>query len=145
MLLVTFTVVVQQIMNQFLNQRMHYEIREQPSQVYSWVVFLTANMVVESGVDFCGRFGVPVLVLPYLRYSSQQRRPSVHAPPRGPILYFRFQLRPSRLGICSRRPDCGRHFFIPVCADHYITAALAGRIFNNRTWTLAEPTVHWRL
>ena len=34
-------------MHQFLNQRMHYEIREQPSQVYSWVVFLTANMVVE--------------------------------------------------------------------------------------------------
>lgn len=47
MLLVTFTVVVQQIMNQFLHQRMHYEIREQPSQAYSWVVFLTANMVVE--------------------------------------------------------------------------------------------------
>lgn len=47
MLIVTFTVVVQQIMGQFLNQRMHYEIREQPSQVYPWVVFLTANMVVE--------------------------------------------------------------------------------------------------
>lgn len=47
MLIVTFTVVVQQIMNHFLNQRVHYETREQPSQVYSWVVFLTANMVVE--------------------------------------------------------------------------------------------------
>lgn len=47
MLLVTFTVVVQQIMPQFLDQRTLYEIREQPSRAYSWVVFLTANMFVE--------------------------------------------------------------------------------------------------
>jgi ATP-binding cassette subfamily G (WHITE) protein 2 (PDR) len=47
MLLVTFTVVVQQIMPQFLEQRTLYEIRERPSRAYSWVVFLTANMFVE--------------------------------------------------------------------------------------------------
>ena len=47
MLLVTFTVVVQQIMPQFLDQRTLYEIRERPSRAYSWVVFLTANMFVE--------------------------------------------------------------------------------------------------
>ncbi|KAI9847164.1 MAG: hypothetical protein M1837_003026 [Sclerophora amabilis] len=47
MLLSTFTVVVQQIMPQFIAQRTLYEIRERPSRAYSWIVFLIANIVVE--------------------------------------------------------------------------------------------------
>ena len=47
MLLSTFTVVVQQIMPQFLTQRALYEIREQPSRTYSWFVFIIANIIVE--------------------------------------------------------------------------------------------------
>jgi ATP-binding cassette, subfamily G (WHITE), member 2, PDR len=47
MLLSTFTVVVQQIMPQFLTHRALYEIREQPSRTYSWSVFIIANIFVE--------------------------------------------------------------------------------------------------
>lgn len=47
MLLSTFTVIVQQIMPQFLEQRTLYSAREGPSNSYSWVVFILSNMIVE--------------------------------------------------------------------------------------------------
>lgn len=42
-----FSTLVQQIMPRFVIQRSLYEVRERPSKCYSWVAFLTANIVVE--------------------------------------------------------------------------------------------------
>lgn len=47
MLLSTFSVVVQQIIPNFLEQRALYEVREGPSRTYAWFVFIIANIVVE--------------------------------------------------------------------------------------------------
>lgn len=42
-----FSTLVQQIMPRFVIQRSLYEVRERPSKAYSWVAFITANIVVE--------------------------------------------------------------------------------------------------
>lgn len=47
MLTTIFTSLVQQIQPLFITQRSLYESRERPSKAYSWVAFLTANIVVE--------------------------------------------------------------------------------------------------
>jgi ABC-type multidrug transport system permease subunit len=47
MLMTIFGNLVQQIMPNFVTQRSLYEVRERPSKVYSWKVFMTANIIVE--------------------------------------------------------------------------------------------------
>lgn len=43
----TFSTVVNQIMSRFLQQRALFEVRESPSRMYSWVVFVLAHIIVE--------------------------------------------------------------------------------------------------
>ncbi|OAP57126.1 hypothetical protein AYL99_07863 [Fonsecaea erecta] len=47
MLNATFSTVANQIMSRFLPQRALFEVRESPSKMYSWPVFLMANILVE--------------------------------------------------------------------------------------------------
>lgn len=47
MLMTIFGNLVQQIMPHFVTQRSIYEVRERPSKMYSWQVFMTSNIVVE--------------------------------------------------------------------------------------------------
>lgn len=47
MLMTIFGNLVQQIMPHFVTQRSIYEVRERPSKMYSWQVFMTANILVE--------------------------------------------------------------------------------------------------
>lgn len=47
LLMTIFTNIDQQIIPQFTTYRSIYEIREGPSKMYSWVVFLLANFIVE--------------------------------------------------------------------------------------------------
>ncbi|KAF1939631.1 hypothetical protein EJ02DRAFT_456735 [Clathrospora elynae] len=47
MLTTIFTSLVQQIQPLFITQRSLYESRERPSKAYSWLAFMTANLVVE--------------------------------------------------------------------------------------------------
>ncbi|KAJ7160558.1 ABC-2 type transporter-domain-containing protein [Mycena crocata] len=47
MLLVLFGNLAQQIMPLFVEQRALYEVRERPSKAYSWVAFLSAQILVE--------------------------------------------------------------------------------------------------
>ncbi|OAL35851.1 hypothetical protein AYO20_04757 [Fonsecaea nubica] len=47
MLNATFSSVANQIMSRFLPQRALFEVRESPSKMYSWPVFLLANILVE--------------------------------------------------------------------------------------------------
>lgn len=47
MLLTIFGNLVQQIMPHFVVQRALYEVRERPSKTYSWIVFVTSNILVE--------------------------------------------------------------------------------------------------
>ncbi|KAB8201683.1 ABC-2 type transporter-domain-containing protein [Aspergillus parasiticus] len=42
-----FSQVVEQILPMFVSQRTLYEARERPAKAYSWVVFLTGNIIVE--------------------------------------------------------------------------------------------------
>jgi ABC-type multidrug transport system permease subunit len=62
-----FSTIVQQIMPLFVTQRSLYEVRERPSKVYSWKVFLGANIIVEwpyqiiAGVLVFATFYYPVV------------------------------------------------------------------------------------
>lgn len=47
MLFTIFGQLVQQIMPHFVTQRALYEVRERPSKTYSWVAFMTSNIIVE--------------------------------------------------------------------------------------------------
>ncbi|ETN44469.1 uncharacterized protein HMPREF1541_10139 [Cyphellophora europaea CBS 101466] len=47
MVLTIFTPLVQQIMPRFVAQRSLYEVRERPSRMYSWSVFMVSNILVE--------------------------------------------------------------------------------------------------
>ncbi|GJN93621.1 hypothetical protein Rhopal_006678-T1 [Rhodotorula paludigena] len=47
LLFTVFGQLVQQIMPQFVLQRDQYEVRERPSRVYSWLIFMLSNIVVE--------------------------------------------------------------------------------------------------
>ena len=47
LLMTTFTNLDQQIIPQFIQLRAIYEIRERPSRVYSWPVFMLSNILVE--------------------------------------------------------------------------------------------------
>ncbi|KPI34416.1 Multidrug resistance protein CDR1 [Cyphellophora attinorum] len=47
MLNATFSTVANQIMSRFMPQRSLFEVRESPSRMYSWSVFLLANIIVE--------------------------------------------------------------------------------------------------
>ncbi|KAL4861099.1 hypothetical protein BDV12DRAFT_180739 [Aspergillus spectabilis] len=47
MLMTVFGNLVQQIMPHFVTQRALYEVRERPSKMYSWQVFMTTNILVE--------------------------------------------------------------------------------------------------
>ena len=47
MLTAILSSMVQQIMPRFILQRDLYEVRERPSKAYSWVAFITANILVE--------------------------------------------------------------------------------------------------
>jgi ATP-binding cassette, subfamily G (WHITE), member 2, PDR len=47
MVLTIFTPLVQQIMPRFVAQRSLYEVRERPSRMYSWFVFMLSNILVE--------------------------------------------------------------------------------------------------
>lgn len=47
MLLTMFIHIVQQVMPTFVVQRDLYEVRERPSKTYSWVAFITSNMLVD--------------------------------------------------------------------------------------------------
>lgn len=45
--LTIFSQLVDQIMPIFVSQRTMYEVRERPSKAYSWIVFISANILVE--------------------------------------------------------------------------------------------------
>ncbi|KAL4929759.1 ABC-2 type transporter-domain-containing protein [Aspergillus undulatus] len=47
MLMTIFGNLVQQIMPNFVTQRAIYEVRERPSKMYSWRVFMASNIIVE--------------------------------------------------------------------------------------------------
>lgn len=47
MLMTIFGNLVQQIMPHFVTQRSLYEVRERPAKTYSWIAFMTANILVE--------------------------------------------------------------------------------------------------
>ncbi|KAI9054497.1 hypothetical protein LZ554_001655 [Drepanopeziza brunnea f. sp. 'monogermtubi'] len=47
MLPVVFGSLSQQIMPHFVTQRSLYESRERPSKTYSWIIFITSNLIVE--------------------------------------------------------------------------------------------------
>ncbi|KAF2124945.1 hypothetical protein P153DRAFT_370276 [Dothidotthia symphoricarpi CBS 119687] len=47
MITTIYTSLVQQIHPLFVTQRALYEVRERPSKAYSWIAFMTANIVVE--------------------------------------------------------------------------------------------------
>ncbi|KAJ9614979.1 hypothetical protein H2200_001053 [Cladophialophora chaetospira] len=47
MLNATFSTVANQIMSRFLPQRSLFEVRESPSKIYSWLVFVLSNILVE--------------------------------------------------------------------------------------------------
>ncbi|KIW22564.1 uncharacterized protein PV07_10850 [Cladophialophora immunda] len=53
MLNATFSTVANQIMSRFLPQRALFEVRESPSKMYSWPVFLLANILVEIPYQIC--------------------------------------------------------------------------------------------
>lgn len=67
MLTTIFSSLVQQIQPLFVTQRNLYESRERPSKAYSWVAFMTANIVVElpygiiAGVLMFASFYYPVV------------------------------------------------------------------------------------
>ncbi|KAI9927870.1 hypothetical protein ASPWEDRAFT_157610 [Aspergillus wentii DTO 134E9] len=52
MLMTVFGNLVQQIMPNFVIQRSIYEVRERPSKMYSWRVFMGANIIVELPWNF---------------------------------------------------------------------------------------------
>ncbi|KIX92790.1 uncharacterized protein Z520_11453 [Fonsecaea multimorphosa CBS 102226] len=53
MLNATFSTVANQIMSRFLPQRALFEVRESPSKMYCWPVFLLANILVEIPYQIC--------------------------------------------------------------------------------------------
>ncbi|KAL2847588.1 ABC-2 type transporter-domain-containing protein [Aspergillus pseudodeflectus] len=52
MLMTIFGNLVQQIMPNFVTQRALYEVRERPSKMYSWRVFMASNIIVELPWNF---------------------------------------------------------------------------------------------
>lgn len=52
MLMTIFGNLVQQIMPNFVTQRSIYEVRERPSKMYSWRVFMATNILVELPYNF---------------------------------------------------------------------------------------------
>ena len=76
MLTSIFAPLVQQIMPMFVSQRSLYEVRERPSKVYSWTVFLAANIFVEIPWQvFCGIISFAGFYYPvFNRHQSSQRQ-----------------------------------------------------------------------
>ncbi|KAJ5899214.1 hypothetical protein N7495_003958 [Penicillium taxi] len=87
MLMTIFGNLVQQIMPNFVIQRSIFEVRERPSKMYSWRVFMTANIIVELPWNFL----VAVLMFfcwyyPVGLYRNAEPTDSVHE--RGALMFL---------------------------------------------------------
>jgi ATP-binding cassette subfamily G (WHITE) protein 2 (PDR) len=87
MLMTIFGNLVQQIMPNFIIQRSIFEVRERPSKMYSWRVFMASNIIVELPWNFL----VAVLMFfcwyyPVGLYANAEPTDSVHE--RGALMFL---------------------------------------------------------
>lgn len=87
MLMTIFGNLVQQIMPNFIIQRSIFEVRERPSKMYSWKVFMASNIIVELPWNFL----VAVLMFfcwyyPVGLYANAEPTDSVHE--RGALMFL---------------------------------------------------------
>ncbi|KAE8383741.1 ABC-2 type transporter-domain-containing protein [Aspergillus bertholletiae] len=87
MLMTIFGNLVQQIMPNFIIQRSIYEVRERPSKMYSWRIFMAANILVELPWNFL----VAVLMFfcwyyPVGLYQNAEQTNAVHE--RGALMFL---------------------------------------------------------
>lgn len=87
MLMTIFGNLVQQIMPNFIIQRSIFEVRERPSKMYSWKVFMASNIIVELPWNFL----VAVLMFfcwyyPVGLYANAQPTDAVHE--RGALMFL---------------------------------------------------------
>ena len=74
MILVITTALAQQIQPVFIDNRSIFEVREKPSKLYSWVVFLLVNALVEIPWNFLGGtlFWVPWYFMVHFGFESSR-------------------------------------------------------------------------